>query len=107
MNQLSPGDLARRLREGWTPLLLDVRQPEEHALAALPGSQLIPLGELPARAEELLDWEDQDIVVYCHHGLRSQHAIAHLAAAGFRRLHNLRGGIDRWSMEVDPSVPRY
>jgi rhodanese-related sulfurtransferase len=76
-------------------------------VAQLPESRLIPLGELLERVEELEDWRDQEIVVYCHHGIRSAHAIAFLRTAGFTQLWNLTGGIDRFSEEVDPSIPRY
>ena len=109
-SHLEPRDLAARLRaagDAPPPRLLDVRQPEENAFAALPDSRLVPLGELPERLEELEDWRDQEVVVYCHHGVRSLHAIQMLRQAGFTRLLNLRGGIDRWSLDVDPNVPRY
>lgn len=107
--QIEPAALARRLAAGDAPRLLDVREPEEHAFAALPGSRLIPLGELAVRLDELEDWKEAgaEIVIYCHHGVRSMHALAQLRAAGFPSLLNLRGGIDRWSTEVDPGVPRY
>ncbi|MCC6235521.1 MAG: hypothetical protein IT580_22995 [Verrucomicrobiales bacterium] len=107
IRNIEPKALAPLLGQPAAPCLLDVREPEEHAFAALPESRLIPLGELPARLEELEDWRDREIVVYCHHGVRSLHAIEELRLAGFARLQNLRGGIDRWSLEVDPSVPRY
>ncbi len=99
--------LAGRLREPEPPALLDVREPGEHEFAALPSSRLIPLGELAERTGELDDWRNREVVVYCHHGIRSLHAIQLLRQAGFTRLVNLRGGIDRWSIEVDPTVPRY
>jgi rhodanese-related sulfurtransferase len=107
MNRVAPTDLAGLLKQPQPPALLDVREPEEHAFCALPGSRLIPLGDIPDRIEELSDWRDRDVVVYCHHGVRSAHAIVFLESAGFSRLANLSGGIDRWSLEVDPSVPRY
>lgn len=108
-DHIDAASLARRLAEpgGNAVRLLDVREPEEHAHAAIPNSLLIPLGELPLRLDELDAWKSSEIVVYCHHGIRSMHAIAILRNAGFRRLVNLRGGIDRWSTDVDPSVPRY
>ena len=105
--QLSPTELAAKLRSPTPPHLLDVRQPEEHALAALPDSTLIPLGELFSRADEIEDWKDEEIVVYCHHGIRSLNAISQLRHLGFTKLQNLAGGIDRWTSEVDPAVPRY
>jgi len=105
--QIEPAALAQRLREPAAPELLDVREPGEHALAHLAGARLIPLGELVGRLDELDDWRGREIVVYCHHGVRSLHALGILRAAGFERALNLRGGIDRWSTEVDPAVPRY
>ena len=105
--QLSPLELAARLRAPHPPRLLDVREPEENSLAALPRSTLIPLGQLDARAGEIAAWKEEEMVVYCHHGLRSLHAIHLLEQRGFTRLRNLAGGIDRWTLEVDPSLPRY
>ena len=104
---LSPLELSERLQSAAPPRLLDVREPEEHAYCALPGSRLLPVSELIERLDELQDWRDEEIVVYCHHGVRSAHAIAYLRQAGFGRLWNLSGGIDRWSREVDPTVPLY
>lgn len=105
--QVSPQQLAEQLKSANPPHLLDVREPGEHAVAALPNSTLIPLGELAFRADEIEEWKDHPVVVYCHHGIRSAHAISHLRTIGFNQLFNLAGGIDRWSMEVDPSTPRY
>ena len=86
-------------------VLLDVREPTEYAIGHLPHSHLIPLGLLPARVSEL-DTADE-IVAYCHHGTRSLQAVRLLDRFGFKKLHNLRGGIDAWSTDVDPAVPRY
>ena len=105
--QISPRELAEKLKSTAPPHLLDVRQPEEHAFVALPNSTLIPLGDLMMRAEEIEDWKDEEVVVYCHHGIRSLHAISQLRAMGFSKLQNLAGGIDRWTNEVDPALPRY
>ena len=106
-SELFPKEVAALLSAPNPPRLLDVREPEEHALAAIPNSTLIPLGQLAARAGELSTWKDSDIIVYCHHGIRSRHAIHLLRQLGFERLSNLTGGIDAWSTEADPSVPRY
>ncbi|HEX2568060.1 MAG TPA: rhodanese-like domain-containing protein [Polyangia bacterium] len=92
---------------GETLYLLDVRQPWEHDLAALPGSVLVPLGELPQRADELDPPPGALIVAYCHHGVRSLNAAALLERMGYERVVSLAGGIDAWSLAVDPSVPRY
>lgn len=102
-----PAELAAALRSPNPPHLLDVRQPDEHALVALPDSKLIPLAEVPFRADEIEAWKDEDVVVYCHHGVRSAMAIGYLRAAGFKKLHNLTGGLARWTEEVDPTLPRY
>lgn len=105
--QLSPRDLVKLLSGENPPLLLDVREQEEHQFAALPGSTLIPLRQIPDRADQIADWKDKDIVVYCHHGVRSLQAIGWLRHLGFTKLRNLTGGIDLWSCEVDSTVPRY
>lgn len=104
---MTPPELAAKLRLPNPPHLLDVRQPEEHAFVALPNSTLIPLAELAERLDEIEDWREREVVVYCHHGIRSAQAVAHLRAAGFTNAHNLAGGIDRWTDEVDPALPRY
>lgn len=105
--QITPVELAERLRSDTPPLLLDVREHGEHETAALPGSKLIPLAQIPLRTSEIADWKDKDVVVYCHHGVRSLMAIGWLKLRGFEKLHNLTGGIDRWSLEVDSTCPRY
>ena len=86
-------------------VLVDVREPYEYEICNIPGSKLIPLGELPARLSEL-DSAD-DIVLHCKVGGRSAKALKVLQEAGFRKLSNLQGGITAWSDEIDPSVPKY
>lgn len=105
IDQWSPQQLWQRLQDEQPPLLLDVREPIEFAHARIKGSLHIPLQQLPGRLIEL-DAE-QDIVVICHHGMRSQQACLFLQDAGFSKLYNLQGGIDAWSTVCDPSVPRY
>ncbi len=104
--QIQPKDLKGMLDAGAPVLLVDVRQPEENAYCQLPGSVLIPLGELMARANEI-DPGESLVVVYCHHGVRSMSGASILAQAGFPSVASLAGGIDRWSLTVDPTVPRY
>lgn len=104
---MTPSELAERLRSPNPPRLLDVREAEEHAFCALAGSTLLPLSELAGRSEDIAAWKDAEVVVYCHHGIRSAHAIGFLRSQGFAQLSNLIGGIDRWSTDVDPAVPRY
>jgi rhodanese-related sulfurtransferase len=90
--------------EGFT--LLDVREPWEFQTAQIDGSKHIPMGEIPARFNQELDPE-QHIVVICHHGVRSMNVTAWLRQQGFEKVQSLHGGIDRWSREVDSSVPLY
>lgn len=102
---MTPIELAEALAAGRQLTLLDVREPWECELASIPGARRIPLGDLPTRYLEL-EPED-DYVTICHHGVRSMHAALFLANQGFEHLYNLKGGIDAWSAEVDPAVPRY
>lgn len=106
VSQIHPTDLKAMLDAGSPVVLLDVRQPEEHAYCALPGSVLIPLGELRARASEVEPGEAL-VVVYCHHGVRSLSGAALLRQAGVPNVASLAGGIDLWSLAIDPAVPRY
>ena len=87
--------------------LLDVRNEWEHQLARLPDQALIPLHELPSRLDEVQPPQGALLVAYCHHGVRSLSAAAFLRNAGFAEAVSLAGGIDRWSLAVDASVPRY
>ena len=98
-------ELKGRLDAGERPFLLDVREREEVELAALAGAKHIPMGEIPSRLGELDP--DAEIVVICHHGMRSANVAGYLAEHGFARIGNLTGGIDAWSRLIDPSVPRY
>lgn len=86
--------------------LIDVREPHEHRVAHLAGAELRPLGQIQTWAQELPD-KDEQIVLHCHHGMRSERAAAFLARLGFTNVSNMIGGIDEWSIQVDPSVPRY
>jgi len=101
---MTPSEYSVWRKEGRRHFLLDVREPEEYALARIDGAVLIPLGELPGKLDALP--KDVPVVVMCHHGVRSAHAVHHLRAAGVDAL-NLTGGIDAWSRDVDPSVPGY
>jgi sulfur-carrier protein adenylyltransferase/sulfurtransferase len=86
-------------------VMLDVREPHEHAIARIEGATLIPLRSLPERSGELD--RSRPLLVFCHHGIRSKRAVEHLRGAGFARARSIRGGIDAWSREVDAGVPRY
>lgn len=102
---VTPQWLAARLREGTALTLIDVREPYEWTIAHLPTARLVPLNTLP-KAVGTID-RAADIVLYCHHGSRSDAAATWLRDQGFRSVRNLTGGIDRWSLEIDASVRRY
>lgn len=105
--EIEAKELAARLARGERIYLVDVRQQWEHEIAALPGSVLLPLGELTRRWEELEPPPGALTVVYCHHGVRSLSATAWLQRQGMPNVLSLAGGIDAWSAEIDPAVPRY
>lgn len=88
-------------------LLLDVRQQREWDVTHIEGATLIPLNELESRIEEIAAWKDRKVVVHCHHGVRSLNATALLRQKGFTNVYSLAGGIEAWSLMVDPGVPRY
>jgi monothiol glutaredoxin len=102
--QQDPKQVKARLDAGEKFLFVDVRTPEEQALARIPGTRLL---DDALRAELERADRDTPIVFHCHHGGRSQRAAEHFLALGFRNVTNLAGGIDAWSQDVDPSVPRY
>lgn len=107
IRQLGSLELADWIKNKKPFSLLDVRQPIENETASLPNSQLIPLDELVMRVGEIDQEPGVPLVVYCHHGVRSLHAGAWLAANGFDPVYSLSGGIDAWSQIIDPGVPRY
>ena len=88
------------------PCLLDVREPWETSTVEFPGATSIPMGDVPGRIHQEMD-PDGHIVVICHHGVRSLSVANWLRNQGFEQAQSLRGGIDGWSREVDPTVPRY
>jgi sulfur-carrier protein adenylyltransferase/sulfurtransferase len=103
--EIGPLELRDRLAAGRPLALVDVREPWEAEIATLPQAQLVPLGSLAARLDELP--RDRPLVVYCHLGVRSLHAVEFLRARGFSEAWSLAGGLDGWSSEVDSAVPRY
>ena len=103
--EISPTDTAALLKDG-KARLIDVREPWEFATAKIDGSVLIPMGDVPARAHQELD-PDERVVVLCHHGARSLNVTVWMRNQGFENAQSLRGGIEAWSTEVDPKVPRY
>lgn len=103
--EISVQELKRKLDAHEPLTLIDVREPYEDEIARIEGAKLIPLGELSERLGEID--RAAEIVVHCHSGMRSAHAVQLLQQAGIRNVFNLAGGIDAWSVEIDPSVPRY
>ncbi|ALW84756.1 rhodanese [Hymenobacter sedentarius] len=104
--EISPEDLHRRLQAGDDFQLVDVREPEEYEYCHLPGSLLLPLGEVPRRAPEIRT--EGPVVLICHHGVRSAQALGYLQhRLGRTNLLNLRGGVAGWAARVDPDFPRY
>ena len=102
---ITPKELKTRLDKGDKLVLMDVREPWEFALAKLDGSVLMPLATLPQSLDKLD--RQAEIIAYCHHGMRSADATGFLLQQGFSNVKNRIGGIDAWSAQVDPSVPRY
>jgi len=86
-------------------VLLDVREPYERRLASIQPSLHIPMNDVPRRLSEIP--KDREVVVYCHSGVRSMMVAGYLEGAGYSSVANLSGGIDAWSVRVDPSIPRY
>jgi rhodanese-related sulfurtransferase len=105
IKQLTAIELNNLIQAKETLILLDVREPFEFAHCRIDGSITIPLNQIPARLREL-DME-QEIVLICHHGIRSMQAANFLEQVGFDKISNLVGGIDAWSVECDSSVARY
>lgn len=107
--EISPLDVARTLHDAAGKVcLLDVREPGEYQIVHLDGARLVPMGSVPAALSELEGFADEArLVVYCHHGVRSLHVVAWLRSHGVENCVSMAGGIDRWSLEVDPSLPRY
>jgi len=103
--EITPVELKKKLDAGETPFILDVREPNEYQINKIPGSTLIPLGELPRRYQELP--KDRQIVTQCKMGGRSAKAQDFLKTVGFSDVLNLKGGILKWIDDVDPSQPKY
>lgn len=106
ISRLTPSELQQRLTGGDArPVVLDVREPWECKVCALPNSLRIPMGQILARAGELQ--KGSEIVVICHHGIRSQQVANFLKQMGFNNLSNLAGGIDAWARDIEPTMARY
>jgi rhodanese-related sulfurtransferase len=103
--EITPSEVKQRLDRGDGVLLVDVREPWEFEICRIAGAKLIPMGTIPANLQALDS--DNEVICYCHHGMRSLDVAVWLRGQGVERAKSLAGGIDRWSAEIDPSVPRY
>ena len=103
--EVSIEEAHRQLTSAVPPVLIDVREPDEHAICAIPGARLIPMGVLPQRLAEIP--QDVPVLIQCHHGGRSLRVTQFLRAKGYTRVSNVKGGIDAWSLKIDPKVARY
>ncbi|MGD9723081.1 MAG: rhodanese-like domain-containing protein [Pirellulales bacterium] len=88
-------------------VLLDCREPEEHATVHIAEATLVPMSQIAARLAELEPYRQRRIAVHCHHGGRSLRVAQWLREQGFAGAQSMAGGIDRWSVEIDPALPRY
>jgi adenylyltransferase/sulfurtransferase len=104
--QMTVEQLKAEIDAGRRPFILDVREPHEYQIVNL-GAPLIPLGQLAGRTAEIPVGKDEEIVVHCRSGARSQNASLELKAAGFTNVKNLAGGILAWADRIDPSLPKY
>jgi rhodanese-related sulfurtransferase len=106
--EVHPAQVKECMKADEKPVLLDIRRPDEFEKAHVDGALFIPMNELQARMEqELGSLRSKPIVVFCHHGARSLRVTYFLRQQGFTNVHSMAGGIDAWSLLVDPAVPRY
>jgi sulfur-carrier protein adenylyltransferase/sulfurtransferase len=103
--EISVGELHARLKAGNAPQLIDVREPWEWNIARLPEARLLPMASIPTSLDKLDS--SKELIIYCHHGVRSAQVMHFLRESGFANARSLAGGIDRWSIEVDSTLPRY
>jgi rhodanese-related sulfurtransferase len=103
--EITPQEVKQRQERNEELTILDVREPWERQTASITPSQHVPLGDIPSRLQELDP--EQHIVVYCHHGVRSLSVTDWLRKQGYEKAQSMSGGIDQWSLEIDPKVPRY
>jgi adenylyltransferase/sulfurtransferase len=103
--EITPKEVKERLDRGEKLLLVDVREPHEHALCRIEGAVLIPMGTIPANLQSLD--VDEEVICFCHHGMRSLDVANWLRSRGVGGARSMKGGIDRWSTEIDSRVARY
>jgi len=104
--EITPEEVKAKIDRRDSFTLLDVREPWEFETARIDNAKLIPMGDVPSRAHQELD-PDEEVVVLCHHGVRSMNVTVWLRQQGFEKAQSMRGGIDAWSRRVDGKVPVY
>lgn len=106
--EVLPTEVRDRVGRGERLFLIDVRNPDEHQITHIDGAELIPMDTLPRNLDRLDELADQGtLIVFCHHGMRSANVVNWLRGQGVQAAQSMSGGIDRWSIDVDSSVPRY
>jgi rhodanese-related sulfurtransferase len=105
--EISVSELKQLLTSEKPPRLIDVREPDEWEMCRISGAELIPLSQWPQLALEKLRDKNEALLMQCHHGGRSARATGYLLSQGYTNVRNVAGGIDAWSIEIDPNVPRY
>ena len=88
-------------------LLVDCREPAEYEICHIEKAELIPMQEIPQKMGAREDWQERHVIVYCHHGIRSRRVVEWLRRQGFPQAQSMAGGIEAWSQQIDPSIPRY
>ncbi len=104
--EIAPSAVRTRQEAGERLRLIDVREPAEYAIAKIDGAELIPMRAMPQHLSDLEE-SDQRLIVFCHHGIRSLSVVEWLRRQGVNNCQSMAGGIDLWSQQVDPAVPRY
>jgi rhodanese-related sulfurtransferase len=104
--EVSPSEVKARIDSGEAVRLIDVREPQEHQITRIEGAELIPMNSIPQHLQELED-DGPALIVFCHHGVRSLSVVDWLRRQGVENCQSMAGGIDLWSLTVDPAVPRY
>jgi rhodanese-related sulfurtransferase len=106
--EVSAQEVQKRLQTGERLFLIDVREPFEHEIANLADAELIPMNSVPAALQQLEAKADQGpLMILCHHGVRSLNVVNWLRRQGIENCFSVRGGLDLWSLEIDPKIPRY
>lgn len=106
--EVTPQEVRQRIEAGEKLALIDVREPGEFQVARIGGAELIPMRTVPAELSRLDALaEETPLIVFCHHGVRSLNVVNWLRGQGVEACQSMAGGIDRWSLQIDPGVPRY